>query len=98
MKRCSNELIGKCNERYHFTSTSPRKKILKQLITILKLKVCIFLYSAIPLLGFCPTEKQPYKKKCTRMLITALFRFGRERKPSECPLKKRLKKSWGIHA
>lgn len=63
MKTCSNKLIGKCNERYHFISTSPREKNLKQLIPILKSKVCVFLYSAISLLGFCPTEKQPDLRK-----------------------------------
>lgn len=39
------------------------KKNLKQLIPILKSKVCVFLYSAISLLGFCPTEKQPDLRK-----------------------------------
>lgn len=32
-------------------------------ISILKSKVCVFLYSAIPLQGFCPTEKQPDLRK-----------------------------------
>lgn len=63
MKRCSNELIGKCNERYHFTSTQSKKKKLKQLKAILKLNVCIFLYSVIPLLAFYPTEKHPDLRK-----------------------------------